>query len=71
MNLWQQLEVRGRDNLKLGQSWKMYAVDLDKCGYGWAEVKFARKSEHDEYLTNDTVFGNIQYSDLEKRGRIL
>lgn len=65
MNLWQLLEQRGREELKLGDSWYLYAADLDKSGYGWAEVKFARKGEHDVFLTQHTVFGNIRYSDFQ------
>ncbi|MFE4571389.1 hypothetical protein [Paenibacillus chitinolyticus] len=64
MNLWQRLEDRGREELKLGQSWYLYAVDLDKSGFGWSEVKFARKNTQGMFLTSDCVWGNIKYSDL-------
>ncbi|MBT2759919.1 hypothetical protein [Paenibacillus sp. ISL-20] len=64
MNLWQRLEERGREALKLGQSWHLYYVDLDKSGYGWAEVKFARKDTQGIFKTTDSAFGNIEYYDL-------
>jgi len=63
--MWQKLEERGRKKLKLGQSWCLFYVDLDKCGHGWAEVKFTRKNEHGEFMIHDTAFGNIQYSDFK------
>lgn len=64
VSLWQKLEERGREELKLGRSWYLYAVDLDRNGYGWAVVNFARKDENGHFKTSDSAFGNIKYFDL-------
>lgn len=67
MNLWEKLEQRGRDELKLGESWFLFAVDLDKSGYGYAEVKFSRKNEYGDFRTpySDCPWGNIKYSNFQ------
>lgn len=63
MNLWEKLEIRGRDEFQLENVWHMYSADLKDDGT--AEIKFAQKHEG-KFATGHTVSGFIKYRDLTK-----
>lgn len=63
MNLWQRLEIRGREEFQLSDLWHLYAVDLDKTQTGYAELLFAPKS-FGTFETGCTVGGQVKYRDL-------
>lgn len=64
MNLWQKIEERGREEFMIGESWHLYAVDLDKDNYGLAEVKLAQKDPQGRYKSDHSVIGHVKYFDL-------
>lgn len=62
MNLWQRLELRGREELSLDDTWHMYAADLSDND-NWAEVKFSRK-DGDNFISKKSIVGNVKYLDI-------
>jgi hypothetical protein len=61
MNLWQKLEIRGRDEFQLDDSMCLYAVDLQDGNR--AHLKFAYKN-NGQFATGYTVEGYVRYLDL-------
>lgn len=62
MNMWQKLELRGRKQFRLDETWEMYSADLREDD-NLAELKFAQKTDG-KWLTDNDIVGLVKYMDL-------
>jgi hypothetical protein len=66
--LWQRLEIRGREELELDETWHMYSSSI-RCTAMVAEVKFA-DSKNGEDVVGHCVGGLISIRDIESEPKL-
>jgi hypothetical protein len=66
--LWQRLEIRGREELELDETWLMYSSSI-RCTARIAEVKFTDKRGNED-VVGHCVGGLINFRDIESEPKL-